>query len=45
MHNCKSVRESYTEAKLTQEDGFVVMDYNIGNQYYLRTDPKTENTK
>ena len=40
IHECKTVGKSYEEAGLTQEEGFVMMDYSIGKTYYLRREPK-----
>lgn len=45
IHEGKTVGESYKEAGITQEEGFVVLDYSIENVYYLRSEPKTNINK
>ena len=39
MKKGKTVGESYKEAGLTQEEGFVCMDYNILKTHYLSDKP------
>lgn len=36
----KSIGESYTEAGLTQEEGFAIIDSNIEKTLYLRSEAK-----
>lgn len=40
FHKGMSIGESYKEAGLTQEEGFVILDKNIDHYAYLRTEAK-----